>query len=118
MVSLRPSRRGTSTFGCLVMLALVVGGAYYGLPVGRIYLRYYELLDDMRQQARFAGQVTDDVIRGHLLAQADSILGHAPQFDIRRQPNRIIIETRYTERVDLPLLKKTFVLRPRAEEPL
>jgi hypothetical protein len=46
--------------------------------------------------------------------------GGSPRFQVTRggRPNRIVIETRYTERVDLPLFKHEFVLRPRAEEPL
>jgi len=120
MVSLRPDRRGTSALGCLIMLALFLGAAYYGVHIGGVYWRYYQLRDDMRQQARFAAQRTDDAIRTHLLAQADSILGQAPDFRIHRggRPNRITIQTEYAETVELPLFKRTFVLRPRAEEPL
>ena len=33
-------------------------------------------------------------------------------------PNRIVIETEYTDSVDLPLFKHGFVLRPFAEKPL
>jgi hypothetical protein len=36
----------------------------------------------------------------------------------RLAPNRIIITTEFTEQVDLPLFKHSFVLRPRAEEAL
>ena len=118
MVSLRPSRRGASSLGCLVSLALFLAAAYYGIHVGGIYWRYYQLLDDMRQQAIFARQNTDDVIQHRLAAQADSLLGNAPQFRIQRTNSSVIIDTEYRESVDLPLLKRTFTLRPRAEEPL
>ena len=118
MVSLRRQRRGASTLGCLVSLALFLAAAYYGIHVGGIYWRYYELLDDMRQQAIFAGQNTDDVIQGRLTAQADSLLGNSPRFRIQRGNRRVIIDTEYTENVDLPLLKRAFILRPRVEEPL
>jgi hypothetical protein len=102
------------------MLVLLAGAAYYGMHIGGIYLRYYELLDDMRQQARFASQHTDEAIKTTLMAQADSILGDAPDFRIHRggRSNRITIQTEYSESVELPLFKHTFVLRPRAEEPL
>ena len=43
-----PDRRGASTFGCLVMVALFAAAVYYGSHIGGIYWRYYELLDDMR----------------------------------------------------------------------
>jgi hypothetical protein len=99
-------------------MALFLAVAYYGIHVGGIYWRYYQLMDDMRQQAIFARQNTDDVIQTRLTAQADSLLGNAPRFRIQRTNSRVIIDTEYSESVDLPLLKRTFTLHPRAEEPL
>ena len=122
MVSLRrSSRRGTGGFGCLVSLLLFAAALYYGVNIGQVYLRYYQLLDGMRSQARLAPSLQDDVIYRRLNLQADSLLpGSRPHFKITRggHPNRIVIETEYTEQVDLPLFKHTFVLRPRTEEPL
>jgi hypothetical protein len=117
----RRSRLGAGGLGCLVTLILFVGALYYGVNIGQVYLRYYQLLDGMRTQARLAPSLQDDVIYRRLAAQADSLLhGNVPRFKITRtaDPKRIIIETEYTDRVDLPLFKHTFVLRPRAEEPL
>jgi hypothetical protein len=120
MVSLFRGRSGTSTFGCLLMLALLVAAGYYGLHIGGAYWRYYELLDDMKQQAQFAGSTTDEAIRAALAAQADSLLGERPVFRIDRggRPGRIVIQTQYQQTFDLPLFKKTIVFRPRAEAPL
>jgi hypothetical protein len=122
MVSLwRNSRGGGSKLGCLVSLFLFVAALYYGVHIGQVYLRYYQLLDGMRTQARLAPSIGDDVIHRRLMGQADSLLpGGAPRFRITRggHPNRITIQTEYSEEVDLPLFKHTFVLRPRAEEPL
>ena len=114
------SRRGASTLGCLVSLALFAGALYYGLHVGQVYLRYFELLDDMRGQAHVGAHLSDSEITAHLTAQADSLLGETPRFQITRggRPYRITIQTEYSERVDLPFFKHTFVLRPHAEEPL
>ena len=119
MVTLRRGRRGASSLGCLLSVVLALGALYYGVHIGGVYWRYYELLDDMRQQARHADQMTDDAIQAHLTAQADSILGEAPDFHVDRggRPSRITIETEYTETVRLPLFEHTFILRPRAEEP-
>jgi hypothetical protein len=120
MVSSRPHRRGASSLGCLVTLALFVAAVYYGVHIGGVYLRFYQLKDDMEQQARFASQFTDEAIRMRLLAQADSLLGQTPKLVIERggRPNHITIRAEYTESVDLPLFKHTFLLRPRVEEPL
>ncbi|HUR95335.1 MAG TPA: hypothetical protein VMY76_12170 [Gemmatimonadales bacterium] len=120
MVRPHAGRRGATSLGCLVSAVLLIGAIYYGVHIGGVYWRSYQLQDDMHQQARFAGQLTDQAIRLHLLAQADSLLGQTPDLRIERggRPSRITIEARYIETVDLPLLKKTFVMTPRAEEPL
>lgn len=122
MVSLSAhSRWGASALGCLVSLALFGGALYYGVNIGQVYLRYYQLVDTMRSQARLAPSLQDDVIHRRLDAQADSLLpGRHPAFKITRggHPNRIVIETVYTDKVELPLFKHTFTMHPRAEEPL
>jgi hypothetical protein len=118
MVSPRRSRRGASALGCLFSLALLAAAAYYGVHIGGVCLRYYELRDDMGQQARFAAENSDDTIETRLLAQADSLLGQAPDFIIQRGRGQVTIQTEYSETVDLPLFRHTFVLRPRAEAPL
>jgi hypothetical protein len=120
MVNLRLGRRGAGTLGCIFSVVLFLGALYYGVHIGGVYWRYYQLLDDMRQQARRAVQLTDDAIQTHLTAQADTILGQTPDFRIERggRPSRITIQTEYTETVTLPGFNHTFMLRPRAEEPL
>ena len=122
MVSIcRSSRRGESALGCLMSLLIFVAALYYGVNIGQVYLHYYQIRDGMRTQARMAPSLTDDVINRRLMSQADSILpGGAPSFKITRggHPNRITIQTEYSEEIDLPLFKHTFVLRPRAEEQL
>ena len=72
----------------------------------------------MRGQAHMGAHLSDAQITALLTAQADSLLGETPRFQITRggRPNRITIQTEYTESVDLPFFKHTFVLRPRAEE--
>ena len=122
MVSLRrTSRRGAGSRGCLFSLLLFAAALYYGINTGQVYLRYYQLLDGMRTQARLAPSLHDDLIYRRLNEQADSLLtGGSSRFKITRggRPNRIVIQGEYTDQVDLPLFKHTFVLRPRAEEPL
>ncbi len=118
----RLSRRGAGSLGCLFSLALFVVALYYGVNVGKVYLRYYQVLDGMRTQARMAGNLQDEDIYRRLNGQADSLFAGAPKphFKVTRskERRRITIETEYSDQVDLPLFKHTFVLRPRAEEPL
>jgi hypothetical protein len=118
MVAPVPSRRGGSTLGCLVSLALFVGAAYYGVHIGEVYLRFYRLQDAMRFQAQMAPTVDNGVIARRLAATADSLLGQHPRFRIDRAGKRITIQTEYSDRVDLPFFKHTFLFRPRAEAPL
>jgi len=111
------TRRGTSGFGCLVSIVLIVAAAYYGLHIGRVYFRFYQLQDEMESAARMAPSLKDDVIYRRLAAQSDSLLGRTLTFEIRRT-NRITIHTEYSDSVDLPFFKHTFHLKPRVEEPL
>jgi hypothetical protein len=119
MVAPGRSRFGGSTVGCLFSLVLFLGALYYGVHIGQVYVRYYRLLDAMRFQAQLAPTIKDNaVIDRRLTAVADTILGHRLQFRIDRRPRRITIQTEYSDRVDLPFFKHTFLLHPRAEAPL
>lgn len=118
MVAAPGSRRGSSTFGCILSLALFLGALYYGVHIGQVYLRFYRLQDAMRFQAQMAPNTDNGVISRRLAATADSILGHQPRFRIDRTRGRITIQTEYTDRVELPFFAHTFLLRPRAEAPL
>ncbi|MGH7580814.1 MAG: hypothetical protein ACREM9_11620 [Gemmatimonadales bacterium] len=119
MVGRGDGRRGGSTLGCLFSLLLFVGALYYGVHIGEVYLRYYRLQDAMRFQAQIAPTIKDNaVINRRLTAAADSILDQTLRFRIDRTQRRITIQTEYSERVELPFFKHTFLLRPRAEAPL
>ena len=113
-------RRGGSSLGCLVSLAIFSAALYYGVHIGEVYLRYYRLLDAMRFQASIAPSVKDDVIQRRLVATADSILGQPVPIVVERggTPLRITIRTEYEERVELPFFHHTFLMRPRADAPL
>jgi hypothetical protein len=118
MVARPGSRRGGSTLGCVFSLALFLGALYYGVHIGQVYLRFYRLQDAMRFQAQMAPTIDNGVIARRLAATADSILGQQPRFQIDRRQRRIIIQTEYRDRVELPFFKHTFLFRPRAEAPL
>jgi hypothetical protein len=118
MVALARSRRGGTTFGCLVSLVLFLGAAYYGVHIGQVYLRFYRLLDAMRFQAQMAPTMDNGVITRRLAATADSILGQDPGFRIDRTRKRITIQAEYSDSVNLPFFKHTFHFRPRAEAPM
>lgn len=112
-------RLGASKLGCLLSLALFAGAIIYGGQIGRIYWRYYELVDDMQESARFARNQSDDVIMRNLLARVDS-LGlpeQARHIQIRREgpPYTIRIWTQYQEPLRLPGRTIYIPFRPKAE---
>jgi hypothetical protein len=118
MVSVRRrDRRGSSSFGCLVSIILLAAAAYYGYHIGNVYLKFYQLQDEMNTQASLAPSLANDVIYRRLAAKSDSLLGRSLRFDIQRT-NRITIQTEYSDSVDLPFFKHTFRLKPKAEAPL
>lgn len=113
------SRRGSSNLGCLISLALFVGALYYGIHIGEVYLRYYQLVQEMRSQARLAPSLTNEVIQRRLLERVTDLElpPAARNFRIQRtvRPRAIVITTQYEETLDLPLFRHTFRFRPRAE---
>ena len=118
MVTRPRGRRGGTTLGCVVSLALFLAALYYGVHIGQVYLRFYRLQDAMRFQAQMAPNIDNGVIARRLAATADSILGQQPRFQIDRSGRRITIQTEYSDRVELPFFKHTFLFRPRAQAPL
>jgi len=111
--------RGASKLGCLLSLALFAGAIIYGGQIGRIYWRYYELMDEMTESARFAHTLNDDVIRRNLLARINELglPADAKRIDIRRAgpPWTIVIRSVYQEQLDLPGRSIKITFRPKAE---
>lgn len=116
------SRRGGSKLGCVLSLALFIGALYYGVHIGQVYVRYYQLLDEMQSQAEMAPSLTDAVIRRRILERIEELglPDEASDLTVRRtaRPPRITIETQYSETLQLPFITPTFHLHPRAEEGL
>ncbi len=116
------SRRGGSTSGCLVSLVLFIAAVYYGIHLGQPWVRYYQLVDEMRVSARLAPTLSDAVIRRRLEQKADELQlpPEAKKFVITRSgnPRKITITTQYSETVTVPLLTHTFFYTPMTEEPL
>ena len=118
------ARRGASSSGCLLTLLIFVAALYYGVNIGEVYFRYYRLLDEMQTQTRVASALDDGTIRRRIQAGVDEIglpdSAGGRQLLIRRtaSPREIVIETRYSEWVSLPLFNHSFSFHPRATQPL
>ncbi len=120
MVAIR--RRGASTTGCLFSLLITAVIAYYGMNLGQVWWRYYELLDRMKTAARFANVNTDSQIVSQL--QGDALELGVPGTPLRfrvvrtETPNAISISTSYEERVELPFVHRTFSFNPSVNQRL
>jgi hypothetical protein len=99
-------------------VVLVAAGIYYGIPIARLYIDYYQMKDEMQVQARFAVNIDDDAIRRRLRAKAEE-LGLPPESRrisiVRRsRPREIVITTTWPDTLRLPLYKRPITLRPEA----
>lgn len=116
------SRRGSSTTGCLLWLLVFVAALYYGINIGEVYWRNWQLQEEMKSQARLAPSLTDAVILRRLVTKADDLglPDDASRFRIVRRPypRSIRIDTKYSETIELPFFTHTFSFTPHAEAPL
>jgi len=110
-------RRGRSSFGCLIAVLALVTVIYVGVNIGEPYWRYYEYVDAMRQEARFASRYSDDEIKNHLRAFADSLglPDEAARVQVRRTATHISISSEYSEPVKLLLVVREILVQPKAE---
>ena len=122
MVSMRAvGRRGTSLFGCLVTFVVLGVAAWYGGNIGLVYWRQYQLLDEMKVNARHAAGLPDATIRNRLNTKVREVFGpdRVMRFTITRPRGRnsIVIETQYRDSVALPFLHRGFFFHPRVQLP-
>ncbi len=113
----RVGGRGASTLGCLFTLLVTAVVVYFAVNGLEVYWNYVEFRDDMREQAQFASQHTDDQIVRRLRAVADS-LGlpeDAQQIAVKRGPTTISIEAEYDAVIQLPFTTRTVHFDPHAE---
>ena len=116
------NQRGKTQWGCLWAIAIVGGLIFSATRVGPIYLRYWQMLDEMKTQARLAPGLENAVIRRRLVVKAEE-LGLPPEadkFNIKRtaRPREITITTTWQETVDLSVYKFKLSFKPEARAQL
>ena len=103
MVTTLRDERGKVRLGCLFVILVVALAIYVGKDFGRIFLRYYQLVDQVKAQASFAPGLTDQAIRDRLVAECDSLnipLGPKQwQITRTRDPGEISISATYRDSV-------------------
>lgn len=113
---------GKSRVGCLASVLVAAVVVYYGVDVGAVYLRHWQLVQEMKSLARLAPGLDDATIRRRLHAKADALdlPPSARQVTVRRfsRPREIRISTSYEATVNLPFTQYTFRFRPEARAPL
>jgi hypothetical protein len=114
--------RGASSTGCLFSLLFFVAMLYYGVNVGEVFFRYYRLVDEMDSEARVAAALDNGTIQRRIAAAVQDIglPDSAGRVEIRRSmtPRQITISTDYSETLDLPLFRHTFVFHPQSTQAL
>ena len=119
----RGNRSGRLNVGCLLSVVVLIAGVYYGIGIGKVYLRYWQMLDEMRTQARQAPGLEDIVIRRRLLQRSEE-LGlpkEADKFSLKRRarPREILITTSWADTLRFPPFGVLPVaMRPEARAPL
>jgi hypothetical protein len=118
----RLGRLGSSRRGCLFAVLLCAVVLYYGVNVVGVYLRYWQLRDEMHSAATLAPSLDDETIQRRLVTAVDDLRlpAEARRFVIRRRerPREISISTSYSETIDLPFTRYTFHFHPEARAPL
>ena len=110
------SRSGSSSLGCLVTLMILAAIGYFGVNIGQVYFRFFQVQDAMKQEVRFAAHNSDAVILRHLRAQVDSLElpESAGEINLQRDGRHIEIESDYYEHIELPLTVREVHFNPRA----
>ena len=84
----------------LIIAALVLHATW---RAGTVYLRYYELKDDVTQIAQFGTRQPDNELRNAIVdaAKRRDIALDPDAVRVRRENHHIIIDATYTEQVEL-----------------
>ncbi len=112
--------RGVTRIGCLFSILVLMGVIYFGLPVAGMYVRYFQMKNEMQTQARFAPSIDDGTIRRRLLQTIDDLgrPAEASRLRIRRisRPREIIISTSWEENITLPFYTWVQRFEPQVRE--
>jgi len=115
-------RAGKVAVKFLVTLAVLAAAVYYGIGAVGSYVRYYQMKDETRVQARFASNLTDDAIRRRLRTKATELQlpSEAQRITIRRRarPREIVVTVSWPDTVVLPFYRWAHTYRIEVRAPL
>ena len=110
------ARRGASKIGCLFMALVAAALVYFALNVGQVFWTYYQFLDRMKNEVRFAAHRSDAVIKRRLELYADSLNlpEGARHVHVKRGGGFITVWAEYYDHIELPLFVREIHLQPQA----
>ena len=117
------NRRGKTRIGCLFSLLIVATVGYYGMDVGTIFFKRWQLIEEMKAQAGFAPSIDDGAIQRRLHRKIENLDLHSAaraNLRIRRtmRPRQIVISTSYPVTFVQPFYARVDTLNPVVKRPL
>jgi hypothetical protein len=108
---------GGVRLGCLLTMAVVGALIYYGTSIGQMYMRFYRFEDAFKQEVKFAGKRSDEDIKDHLRALADTLElpPDARSIYLKRKQDHITLWDEYYYHIELPFYSRDFYFNPHAE---
>ena len=112
-------RYGRTQLGCLVGMAFSAAVIYFAFSLGEVLWGYYQYVDRMKVEIRFAASRSDAVIKRRMAAFADSIgLPEAAQrVHIKRGQKIILIWSEYYDNIEFPGFVREIRFNPQASGP-
>ncbi len=111
-LSVPKDRSGKVKIGLLLWLIVLAVVGYYGIEFGGVYWRRYKLEEAVKQRLGYAGQLTSEGIRQHLLDDIASMdlppAARNVKFVETRQPRALHVSISYAETVNLLFTTKKF----------
>lgn len=108
----------TRRVGFLFSLLLLATAVYYGINIGSVFLRYWQMQSALRAHANLAASLDDATIRALLVTEIEEFdLSEAVQnLKIARYwvPPEVHIATSWHERLELPFFASVVTFRPKA----
>lgn len=112
-------RYGRSSLGCLMSMAFAAAVIYFAFNLGDVLWNYYQFVDRMNQEVRFAASRSDAVIKRRIAAFADSIgLPEAARHvHVKRGQKMITIWAEYYDNIEFPGMVREIHFNPHAAGP-
>ena len=110
------ARVGRTQLGCLTTMAVASAVVYFTVNIGEVLWKNYKYSDRMKQEARFAANRSDAVIKRRMAAYADS-LGlpeAARRVHVKRGNKLVAIWADYYDIVQFPGFWKEIHFNPQA----